>query len=286
MDVVDTLRHRERVVERALSIGADDAQLVERLREIYAGQGIEVSDAIIERGVRDLRENRFAYTPTPPSAGRTLAGIYVSRGRWGRQVGALVAIFAIAIVGYQTLVRGPEQDRIAGLPGELQSIYTAVVDLAEAPEVDAEALAMLTDGERAFELEDYGGVDAAIADLDKLHGALSSRYEIRVRIAPGELSGVWRIPDDNPGAQNFYLVVEAVDPDGNRLVVPITNEEDSRTYNVRRWAQRVDEATFQGVAEDKADDGIIQNAKLGEKRRGVLDPEFREGVMAGAITSW
>ena len=59
MDVVDTLRHRERIVERALSTEDQDRQLVERLREIYAGQGIEVSDAIIERGVRDLREDRF-----------------------------------------------------------------------------------------------------------------------------------------------------------------------------------------------------------------------------------
>src|SRR4029453_14516698 len=38
MDVVDTLRHRERLVERELN----EEQLIERLRSLYKGQGIEV----------------------------------------------------------------------------------------------------------------------------------------------------------------------------------------------------------------------------------------------------
>ena len=49
-----------------------------------------------------------------------------------------------------------------------------------------------------------------IGELASLHAALDLSYEIRVRSSPGELSGVWRIPDANPNAQNFYLVVEAI----------------------------------------------------------------------------
>jgi hypothetical protein len=48
----------------------------------------------------------------------------------------------------------------------------------------------------------------------------------------------------------------------------------------------VDEDTFQAAVDDKGDDGIIQNAVLGEKRRGVLEPEFDPGVQAGRITDW
>ena len=82
MDVVDTLRHRELIVQRELSADHRDQQLIERLRGIYAGQGIEVSDDVLERGVRDLRENRFVYVPPAPSLSHTLARIYVSRRRW------------------------------------------------------------------------------------------------------------------------------------------------------------------------------------------------------------
>ena len=286
MDVVDTLRHRELVVERALSADEQDARLVERLREIYAGQGIEVSDAIIERGVKDLREDRFSYTPTAPSVGRTLASRYVSRGRWAKPLVAVIVLVALAVVGYESLIRGPQQAAIAALPDELQQTYTATVDLAEAPAVDAQAEAIRDDGQLALANKDYAGARGAIGELEALRTALAQTYEVSIRVAQGELSGVWRIPDANEAAQNFYLVVEAIDGDGNRLSLPIANEEDGRTYNVRRWGQRVDEATFQAVAADKADDGIIQNNRIGEKRRGVLEPEFRPGVLSGSITNW
>ncbi len=38
MDVVDTLRHEERLVTRELNEAAREAELVERLRSIYASQ--------------------------------------------------------------------------------------------------------------------------------------------------------------------------------------------------------------------------------------------------------
>ncbi len=286
MDVVDTLRHRERVVERALSTEEQDQQMVVRLREIYAGQGIEVSDAVLERGVQDLRANRFAYTPAPPSFGRSLAHLYVSRGRWGKPVAALVGLVAIVALGYQFLVRAPEQAAFAALPAELEQAYTAVVEATALPDVEADAGSLRDDGQLALARSDVGGARTAIADLDRLRTALETEYEVRVVYGPGELSGFFREPEDNPGAQNYYLVVEAIDPRGNRLARTITNEETSRSESATRWAQRVDAATYDATVADKRDDGIIQNAVLGEKRRGTLEPELRPGVLSGAITDW
>jgi hypothetical protein len=286
MDVVDTLRHRERVVERELSVEEQDRQLVTRLREIYAGQGIEVSDAIIERGVRDLREDRFVYRSTGPSFGRSLAKLYVTRGRWGKPAAAVVGLAAAALVGYQVFIRGPELARIEALPERLEQAYSAVIELAEAPEVEAEALAMRGDGELAYDRRDYRAVNAAVGGLETLRIALASEYRVRVVSAPGEASGFWREPEDNPSAQNYYLVVEAVDANGNRLPMSITNEENGRTFTVRRWGQRVDAATFEAIRADKGDDGILQNAVVGEKRRGSLDPDYRPGVLSGAVTEW
>lgn len=286
MDVVDTLRHRERVVERALSADERDAELVTRLREIYAGQGIEVSDKAIEQGVRDLRQNRFAYTPTPPSVGRRLATLYVTRGRWGKPVTAIVAIAAVTLVAFQVMVRGPAQAAMDALPGRLEQAYIAVTELATETEVDARAEAIATAGELALAAEDAAGARDAIAELDALFAALDVHYDIRVRSAPGEMSGVWRVPEVNESAQNYYLIVEAIDPDGKPVTLPIVNEETGRTQRVVRWGQRVDQATFDAVAEDKRDDGIIQNRVIGAKPRGVLDPDFRPGVLGGAITDW
>ncbi len=286
MDVVDTLRHRELIVQRELSADERDAQLIDRLREIYAGQGIEVSDAVLERGVRDLRENRFVYTPPPPSLKRTLARIYVSRRRWGASLGFVVALVAAALLGYQALVRGPQAAAIAALPDELETAYTRVVTLAQEPAVDMRAERLNGEAQQALAREDYADVRAAIAELDGLLVTLEQAYELRVVSRPGQLSGVWRVPDSNPDAQNFYLIVEAVDADGERLSLPIENEENARTERVSRWGQRVEESKFRAVAADKQDDGIIQDDVIGTKVRGVLEPRLLPGVLAGAITQW
>ena len=286
MDVVDTLRHRELIVQRELSADHRDQQLIERLRGIYAGQGIEVSDDVLERGVRDLRENRFVYVPPAPSLSHTLARIYVSRRRWAPPIGFTAAIVAAVLIGWQVLVRGPALEAIAQLPQTLQRAHAAVVDLAEEAGVDAQADALLATGQQALNREDHTATEAVIADLNELQTQLSLQYELQVVSRPGQLSGVWRVPDSNPNAQNYYLIVEAVDPSGQRLTLPIISEETGRSRRVEMWGQRVEEPLFRSTADDKRDDGILQDDVIGTKHRGFLAPDREPGVLGGAITDW
>ncbi len=97
MDVVDTLRRNSRVVERELNVEMREAELLERLKELYGTQGIEVSDDILREGVIALREDRFVYKPTPPSFSRSLARFYVKRKKWGKPV-LLFGIFFLIIL--------------------------------------------------------------------------------------------------------------------------------------------------------------------------------------------
>ncbi|HSC16803.1 MAG TPA: DUF6384 family protein, partial [Gammaproteobacteria bacterium] len=85
---------------------------------------------------------------------------------------------------------------------------------------------------------------------------------------------------------NYYIVVEAIAPNGATLALPITSEEDRRTRRVDKWGLRVDEATYERVRADKQDDGIIQNDLVGRKRRGVLDREYTVPTTGAAITEW
>jgi hypothetical protein len=55
---------------------------------------------------------------------------------------------------------------------------------------------------------------------------------------------------------------------------------------VSLWGLRVDEETFQRVAADKRDDGIIEQAVVGTKRRGELDPDYSVATTGAAITEW
>src|SRR3954466_13988165 len=84
MDVVDTLRHADRLVERELEGDARRAALKQRLREIYAALCIAVPESILDQGVAALEQHRFTYTPPPPCFGRSLATLWVRRAVWGR----------------------------------------------------------------------------------------------------------------------------------------------------------------------------------------------------------
>ncbi|KAF0122972.1 MAG: hypothetical protein FD152_3420 [Xanthobacteraceae bacterium] len=95
MDVVDTLRHDQKITERELAEGDREVDLIERLRDIYRKQGIDVPDEILRQGVKALREERFVYKPPRDSLSVKLARLYVTRGTWGKW--ALGALAALAI---------------------------------------------------------------------------------------------------------------------------------------------------------------------------------------------
>ena len=73
MDVVDTLRHQQSLVDRELGTDDHDQALIAKVRKIYADQGLEVSDEVIASGVRALREERFTYSPPRKSFQLALA---------------------------------------------------------------------------------------------------------------------------------------------------------------------------------------------------------------------
>lgn len=286
MDVVDTLRHRERLIERELGAEDREQQMKERLRQIYAAQGIEVSDAVIEQGVRALRENRFVYQAPEPGLRRSLALLYVTRDRWGKRVAGGVAAIAAVLLIYQFAIRGPALREIEELPERLATAQQAVLDVAAAPEAEAQAQALAAAGRAAFARRDYDAARNAVDGLDALRAQLEQEYELRIVSRPGELSGVWRVPEDNPSAQNYYVIVEPIAPDGSTLRVAVENEETGKTETVSRFGLRVDEATFNQIRADKADDGIIQNDIAGVKRRGELEREYRIDTTGATITEW
>lgn len=293
MDLVDTLRHAERLVERELSADERDRQMKDRLRQIYATQGIEVTDEVLEEGVKALREERFAYSPAKPGLGRSLAMLWISRGRWGKLVG--IALIAIAVLGagYWFGVRLPEERRIAGeaselaetLPRALAAERDRILAIAHVDRAKAAAEQVYVEGAAAVKAGDAAEARGKLATMQALRKLLETAYAVRVVSRPGERSGVFRIPDANSSARNYYLIVEAIDSTGKPVPVPITSEEDNRTDIVSTWGVRVDAATYNRVAADKQDDGIIQNNRIGEKRPGDLAPEYTVPV-TGAILKW
>jgi hypothetical protein len=294
MDVVDTLRYDQRLVERELSADATEEALIKRLREVYKSQGIEVSDRVLEEGVKALNERRFSYEPTGSSFGRNLALLWIDRERISKiLLGVLFALFCVSLA-YDLLVARPhrEAQRQAALeisevlPKTLADTYADILKVSKVDAANQHAAQLLADGKAALARGDAAIARKAAQEMAALRDDLRAEFTLRVVNRPGEDSGVWREPLINRGARNDYLIVEAVAPNGKILPRPILNEETGVTSTVTKWALRVTNDTFEKVMADKRDNGIIERNIVGQKKRGFLDVDYDMPVIGGTITKW
>jgi hypothetical protein len=294
MDVVDTLRHRQDLVERELAGEAREEVLLEKLREIYRHQGIEVPDAVLREGVKALKESRFAYTPPKPSFETFLARAYVARKIWAPGIIAAALILIIGVGGYFLAYRPIRDAQIEAarvelaetLPAQMDQLYAVIYEETKVQQAVGEAEALRTRGKAAAAEGNRGGAEQAIADLTALRDQLRQQYSLRIVSRPGVQSGFWRIPDVNTEATNYYLVVEAIGPEGRALPLPILSEEDGQTETVSMWGVRVPESVYRAVEADKREDGIVQRSVVGVKQFGFLDVDYAMPVLGGAVTEW
>ncbi len=284
MDVVDTLRHRSQLVEKELGADDRDEELKKKLRKIYAAQGIEVSDQVLEEGVKALRDGRFTYQPPAESFKVKLARIYVNRGGWGKWAIGGIAAFFITLISYYFLVISPT----AMLPEKIQERHKEVKLAAKIDESRGRSMAdeLFTVAMASLDNNDEAKAKELLNSMDALKAQLQMAYRLQIIVKPQAKTGVWRVPDTNTNARNYYIIVEAIGPDGNLVKVPIQNEETGKVDIVSSWGLRVDEEVFNRIARDKQDDGIIQDREFGIKQSGYMDPKYRISTTGAAITSW
>ena len=176
--------------------------------------------------------------------------------------------------------------RLDTLPAELAAELQAIEKISRVDEAKEMARREYENSIAALGAGDMETAAAGFGKLQSLRQQLASSYTLRVVSRPDERSGIWRVPQNNPGTKNYYLIVEAVDDSGAPLTLPVKNEEDGKIYQVNKWGLRVKRSVYQRVAADKQDDGIIQQRNIGKKQIGFLNPEYSIQTKGAMITSW
>ena len=115
---------------------------------------------------------------------------------------------------------------------------------------------------------------------------LGQEYTLQIVSRPGTPSGAWRYPVGSNTARNYYLIVEAVSPSGQRLKLPITSEEDGKVRSLSEWGLRVEPQVYEQVRQDKQQDGIVNHKIVGFKKRGYLTPDYTVATTGDTITEW
>jgi uncharacterized protein DUF6384/caspase domain-containing protein len=179
-------------------------------------------------------------------------------------------------------------------PGDLKEQQLAIARQAHADVLALtaddtaiqKAAALLTEVERATRNGDDAATSRLAAELRSLGDELTREYTFTIVSRPGEVTGVWRQPPGSSDRRNYYLVVEAIAPDGRKLSLPIRNEENGLTETVGIFGVRVSREVYEGVAQDRMDDGIVQRNQFGIKRRGTLAIQYLMPFEGGFITKW
>ncbi len=299
MDVVDTLRHEQRLVARALNAEARETALIERVRAAYSAQGIEVSDAVIAQGVQALKDREFEYTPPPPGLKTRLLIAWINRRRIGGSVVVLATLVGTIWAGWWGFVERPKAKAteaaliaeqqlaatIASLRGTIENAAQTARSIARTEPAKAAVELAIEQARTAFALNQVEATQDALQDLQRLAEHIRQPLQLRIVSRPGEMTGVIRTTGRG-SIENFYIVVEALDPNGRPVAVDIISEEDGSSRQVSKWAVRVPEDVFNAIRDDKVDDGVVQNPRAGEKPSGALEINYSLPNLGGAIHSW
>ena len=177
-------------------------------------------------------------------------------------------------------------DELKILPEKLKDQRDRALAESRQNEARRQAEKLYNDALTALGRGDVAAAQNGYALLQQLYDQLVQEYELRIVSREGSPSGVWRVPQNNPNARNYYVIVEAITTDGKRLTASIISEEDGKTHTVKQWGLRVKASVFDQIKRDKMDDGIINNNVFGLKKRGYLQPRYLIPTTGGAITQW
>ena len=282
MDVVDTLRHERMLITRDINTEMRRESLVDRLRDIYRGQGIEVPDDILMDGVKALEEERFRYQPPPDTFGTKLARIYVNRKRWlpgvfAAALGALLLAGGGLMFQQQQAASEARIERVLGeLPADFESAYQAALATDPVPEALSRIESLYASGLAEIEASDVGDAEAQLEDLRELTTQLDLSYDLEIINRSGEYSGVqW---DNLP-----YIIVQAVGSDGAPISIPVTSTVTGRTAEVSTFGVQVSADSFDEVLSDYSDNEVVDAADFGTKERGELEADYVFDVRSGRI---
>ncbi|HVY51803.1 MAG TPA: DUF6384 family protein [Devosia sp.] len=293
MDVADTLRHHPDLLP-STPLDAQGGESFAPLAAYYRQLGLSVPETALRAGIAAAAQGRFTYNPPTRGLGPALARLYVVRRKWLPGAVAVGLIFLIGYGGYffgyrpwhEAQLRQSRIELTEIMPARMDALYQTIFEETKVQQASNDAAGIRARGKDAASNGDRAGAQAAIDELTRIRDTLRQDYQIRIVDRPDAKWGFWTFPKSNSEATNYYLVVEAVDGQGQAVSLPIRNEDTGRVETVARWGERVPEDVYRAVEADKADDGAIEHNLVGIKDFGFLEPDYLVDVLGGELTRW
>lgn len=99
MAIIDTLYARQLAIDEHLNLHSLRKNIEERIRQYYKNAGFQVSDELIEEGVKSWFDNRLRYTaPKLSFKQRFIAYLYIKSGKWLKVLGVIGLIAVLSLI--------------------------------------------------------------------------------------------------------------------------------------------------------------------------------------------
>lgn len=181
------------------------------------------------------------------------------------------------------------------LPFQLESVYGSIMEISKEKSMISRANEDYKRAKRFIADIDADNAKLIISDLNSKYSLLQQEYQVRIVNKPGVKSGIDRYFTDSEGTRvsGYYLIVEAVDSNGNILPRDVFNSENGEKEKVYMWGEEVPLEVYERVKNDKLDNGIIDNNIFANKPRGYtkeqtvfVDNQGKILSELGEITKW
>lgn len=191
----------------------------------------------------------------------------------GRVTAAQAREASITARAAEAAARAAAASRAAS--ARVSAAFAAIGAIALDPAVRTEASRLFEAATAASAADDVAIVTDSAARLERLQAQLGEEYEIRIVSRPGERSGIDAYFEDEAGKRvsGYYLIVEAITPEGRTLTRSIHDAELDEDRSVRKWGEQVPKAVYDRIADDKRADGVVDDRRFARKQRGRLDEE-------------
>jgi len=185
--------------------------------------------------------------------------------------------------------------KLPTLRTSLDQVYTDVKLVAVEESAREKAAKIYDSSTPLFENADVDNLERNLTELENIDQNLKLSYTIKIVTRSRVKSGIDRYYTDENGkrASGYYLIVEAVDDQGNIVPVDILNEEDGKKEKVSMWGERVPQEIYERIKRDKMDNGIIEDNVFAVKPKGYItdkvemkDSNGQPLPNAGDITRW
>ena len=286
MDVASTLRREQELVEREFNLDKTKEMLRDKLRRTAETTGEELTPEQIEAAVNWYYDNLHEYKEPEKSFQWFMAHLYVRRKAiLSVLLPLLFVVTAVWAFWFSPFAPFSQSNR---LNRDLQSANQAIekriksiLSIAKSDNVKADARQLQKEANTYFTNREMGGLDKLHQRLKSMDSRLNEEFTLTVQTGENQTSAKRRDFEDESGKRvsGFYLIVQARDSNGNLLKRRIQNIENDKFKTVDTWGEKVPEAIYDRLKQDKKEDGILNETAFGKKNRGELEIQM---IMPGA----